>query len=117
MKNKRVCFQWSVYLVELNSNENNIQQGLRPCICVSNDINNTCSNIAQFIPLTSQNKKYLPIHFFLSHDIYKFLRNDSIVLVEQLTTQPINNIVKFLGRLNEDDIEGIKNCIKLQFNL
>lgn len=117
MKNKRVCFQWSVYLVELNSNEANIQQGLRPCVCVSNDINNTCSNIIQFIPLTSQNKKDFPMHFFISHDTYKFLRNDSIALVEQLTTQSVDKVVKFLGRLNNDDIEGIKNCIRLQFDL
>ena len=53
-KNGRVCFQWSVYLIDLGETGNNIQEGLRPCICVSNDINNTWSNNVQFIPFTTQ---------------------------------------------------------------
>lgn len=117
MRNKRICFQWNVYLCELNSIDDNVQQGTRPCICVSNDINNTWSNVGQFIPLTSQIKNELPMHCVLSKDCYNFLKNDSVVLTEQLTTLSISNVIKFLGKIEDRDIERIKECIRIQFNL
>lgn len=117
MGNKRTCFQWGVYLVELNSTDENVQQGMRPCICISNDINNTWSNTSQFIPLTSQIKNNLPIHHVLNRSHYKFLKTDSVALVEQITTQSVKSVVKFLGRIEKEDIEKIKDCINIQFNL
>ena len=116
-KRGRICFQWGVYLIDLGEGCENIQEGIRPCICVSNDINNTWSNIGQFIPLTSQIKNNLPIHYILCKEDYNFLKNNSVVLTEQLTVRPINNVIKFLGRLNKNDIVNIKECIRLQFDL
>ena len=116
-KNGRVCFQWSVYLINLGDSDNNIQNGIRPCICVSNDINNTWSNNIQFVPLTTQQKHDLPTHYTLYKKNYSFLKEDSIVLAEQLNICSIENVVRFLGRVNNDDICKIKECIKLQFGL
>lgn len=116
-KKGRICFQWSVYLINLGESDNNIQEGIRPCICVSNDATNTWSNIGHFIPLTSQNKNNLPVHYDLHKEDYHFLKSDSVVLTEQLTIQSTDNVIKFLGRLNNRDIIQIKECIKLQFNL
>lgn len=117
MDNQRICFQWGVYLIDLGISNGSVQEGVRPCVCVSNDKNNTWSSTAQFIPLTSQIKNELPMHYILSKDNYKFLQSDSVVLTEQLTVQPMNNVIKFLGRINNIDIMNIKECIKVQFNL
>lgn len=117
MDNKRICFQWGVYLVDLGENDGSVQDGIRPCVCVSNDINNTWSTVVQFIPLTSQDKRNLPTHLLLSCDKYKFLKSDSIVLAEQLTALSTNSVVKFLGRIDGVDIDNIKECIRIQFNL
>lgn len=117
MRNDRICFQWGVYLVDLGEHNDNLQCGIRPCICVSNDINNTWSNIAQFIPLTSQIKNDLPMHYIISCNDYKFLKVDSVVLTEQLTVQSTQKVLRFLGRINDSDVNNIKNCIKKQFNL
>lgn len=117
MENKRICFQYNIYLVNLNMQDGNVQQGVRPCICVSNDINNAWSNVAQFIPLTSQNKNNLPVHCVLDKNDYKFLKVDSVVLAEQLTTLSTNNVIKFLGRVAEKDVHRIKRCIRIQFDL
>ena len=99
-KKGRICFQWSVYLINLGESDTN-----------------TWSNIGHFIPLTSQNKNDLPVHYDLHKEDYHFLKNDSVVLTEQLTIQSTDNVIKFLGRLNNRDIIQIKECIKLQFNL
>lgn len=117
MNNQRICFQWGVYLIDLGISDSSVQEGVRPCICVSNDKNNTWSSTAQFIPLTSQIKNELPMHYILSKDDYKFLQNDSVVLTEQLTVQPMNNVIRFLGRINNTDIMNVKECIKVQFDL
>ena len=73
MDNQRICFQWGVYLIDLGVSNSSVQEGVRPCVCVSNDKNNTWSSTAQFIPLTSQIKNELPMHYILSKDNYKFL--------------------------------------------
>ena len=117
MKDKRKCFQWNIYLVELKSGEENIQNGLRPCVCISNNKNNIYSNTVQFIPLSSQIKNELPMHYVLYKSVYKFLKTDSVILPEQLTTENVDNVVKFLGSIEEKDIQNIKNCIKIQFDL
>lgn len=117
MSNQRICFQWGVYLVDLGDSNGSVQNGIRPCICISNDKNNTWSDIAQFIPLTSQIKKELPIHYTLLKNNYKFLQSNSIALIEQLTVQSTDNVIKFLGRINNIDIMNIKECVKVQFNL
>ena len=116
-KQGRICFQWGVYLIDLGESGNNIQEGIRPCICVSNDATNTWANIGQFIPLTSQTKNELPVHYNLHKDNYGFLKSDSVVLTEQLTIQSTENVIKFLGRLRDDDINKIKECIRIQFDL
>ena len=116
-RNERVCFQWGVYLIDLDDNNDNIQSGIRPCICVSNDINNTWSNNVHFVPLTTQNKKNLPTHCSLKKEDYAFLKEDSVVLAEQLNICSIENVVRFLGRVNKNDINNIKECIRLQFDL
>lgn len=116
-KRSRVCFQWSVYLIDLGNNNNNIQNGIRPCICVSNDVNNTWSNNIQFIPLTTQNKNDLPTHYILRKFNHTFLKEDSVVLAEQLGICSVDNVVRFLGRINNNDIDNIKECIRLQFDL
>ena len=115
--NKRICFQWGVYLVDLGNNNGSVQDGIRPCVCVSNDINNTWSDVVQFIPLTSQIKNNLPMHYILYCQDYKFLKTDSVVLTEQLTACSTYNVIRFLGRIKDNDIGNIKQCIGLQFSL
>ena len=95
-RNGRVCFQWSVYLIDLGNNDD--------------------SNI-QIIPLTTQHKNNLPTHYILRKQNYSFLKEDSVVLAEQLNICSIENVVRFLGRVNNEDILNIKECIKLQFDL
>lgn len=116
-KKRKTCFQWGVYLVDLGDATGSVQGGIRPCICVSNDTNNTWSSVAQFIPLTSQYKKKLPIHYILSKSDYKFLKSDSVTLTEQLTTQCVDNVARFIGRINEVDITNIKECIRIQLDI
>ena len=106
-----------IYTCDFGNNYGSVQSGVRPCVVIDNT--NACafSPCIHCVPLTTQNKNDLPVHYILHKDDYYFLKSDSIVLTEQLTIQSTDNVIKFLGRLNNCDITQIKECIKLQFNL
>ena len=93
------------------------QQGVRPCICISNDINNVYSTTVQLIPLTTQVKTNIPSHYILLKSRYPFLKQDSVVLTEQITTKSILRIKKFLGRIEEQDMNKIAQCLLIQLGL
>ena len=59
-----MCIRGDIYKVNLGNNEgSSIQGGCRPVVVVSNNKNNTFSNVVTVIPLTSKIKKTtLPTH-------------------------------------------------------
>lgn len=117
MNKERLCFQGGVYYVDLSPVSGNEQDGFRPCVCVSNDTNNLYAKTYQFVPLTTQEKKCLPIHYELRKSKYHFLKQNSIVLTEQITTKSKNKVQCFLGRIDSQDLQLIKECIKIQLDL
>lgn len=115
---KRLVFQKCVYLIDLNPIIGSEQGGVRPCVCVSNNKNNICSNTALFIPLTSRvEKNQLPTHYLLLKDKYNFLTKNSIVLTEQLTCKSIKRVKSFLGKIDDTDLEAIQQCIRIQLGI
>lgn len=114
----RVVFQGGVYLVDLSPVIGSEQGGIRPCVCVSNDSNNIWSNTAQFVPLTSRNKKtQIPTHHYLPGKKYRFLKKDSIALAEQITCKSTQRIKNFLGKIDKIDLEAIQRCICAQLGM
>lgn len=103
--------------MDLDPAVGNEQEGLRPCVCVSNDINNLHAHVYQFIPLTTQVKNCLPVHCTLRKGKYSFLKDNSIVLTEQITTKSDQKVQCFLGRIDSQDLQLIKECIKIQLDL
>lgn len=114
---RKMAFHGGVYKMDLGEGIGSEQEGERPCICVSNDANNMHSNTIQVVPLTSQTKNSLPVHYTLTQSKYRFLVADSTALVEQITTKSIQRITGFLGRIDSEDLLEIKQCISKQFNL
>lgn len=82
--------------------EGSIQRGYRPVFVISNNQNNTYSPTINVIPLTSKmNKKQLPMHVEI-WDYQKYgLRAPSTLLVEQISTIPIDNLTKRIGSITD----------------
>ena len=88
-----------------------IQSSARPHVVVSNDVGNYHSNICLVVPMTSQAKKLtLPTHFVSSY-------NNSVVLCEQIKTIRQDEILKTCGRLGEDEMKTINNCLKVSLGI
>lgn len=106
------------YLPELVGGSFHMQQGLRPVLIVSNDMNNkaTCGNV-QVIPFTTKEKKPIPTHVRFSKDDFGLSR-DSILLAECETQIPACYVYNKVGKINDDAIlNKIANAIIIQHGL
>lgn len=88
------------------------QTGLRPCIIVSNDLNNLHSPTVTIIPVTSQCKTHIPTHCQING-----LPKSSIAMAEQIRTIDKTRIVAYITTLRPKEIEDLKQCIKIQLTL
>lgn len=89
------------------------QQGFRPWVIVSNDINNAYSPMVNAIPLTtSLCKKPLPTHCEILSGPQK-----SIALCEQVKTLNKSQLISKIGHCANWEIRQIKICLMIQFNL
>lgn len=104
-------FQYNIIQCDLQGT-GNIQIGLRPCIVVSNNICNEFSPTITVVPLTTRRKNNLITHC----DIFTAPQH-SIALCEQISTINKSQIREKLGTLTMDEIQKVKNCIKIQLNL
>lgn len=106
-----------IWMCELASKNNSIQSGNRPVFILSNNKNNTYAPTLNIIPLTTKmNKRKLPIHVEL-WDYKKYgLNKPSTMLVEQITTIPIINLVKCIGSVNDNIVlKKIVEAMSIQF--
>ena len=94
-----------------------IQSGYRPVFILSNDKNNTYSPTLNIIPITSKmNKRKLPVHVELwSYKSYG-LSMPSTLLVEQITTIPLDLLDRKIGKVSDSEtLIDIRNAIAIQF--
>lgn len=90
----------------------NIQNGVRPYLIVSNDKNNTYSNIITVIPSTTKAKAPLPTHYTVEIN-----GKENTFMAEQITCISKDNIINGLGRLDDKDIKNIEKRIMVQLDL
>lgn len=94
------------------------QDGVRPCIVVSNKRCNRYSPVITVIPITtSETKTDLPTHLVLDDEKYK-LKKPSIVLAEQITTIDKSRIgAKHIKSIDAEDMKIIDGLLKIQLEL
>ena len=83
-----------------------VQQGERPCVVVSNNINNNVSPVLLVCPCTSRmSKKQNPVHVTMEkEDVKGFLPKRSIILVEQLISIDKKQILKKMGHVTSEKV-------------
>ncbi|MDF2950532.1 MAG: ndoA [Anaerocolumna sp.] len=90
------------------------QIGCRPCIIISNDMNNKHNSRVQYIPLTSRDKKYIPTHVILKTT--EGLQKESIALCECIDGISKAYIKEKIGHVSEEDMIKIENAMDIQLN-
>ena len=112
----------AVFMCELPKNENvkHSQNGIRPVILASNNMNVKTSPCIHIIPISTKmgkcNGKGLPTHKKLHAE---FLSRQSICLGEQLMMISKDTLLngRYLGTLDSTDLETVKEALKIQLAL
>lgn len=99
---------FDIFSVNLSSDATKTEQGgIRPAIIVQNDIGNKYSPTVIVLPLTTEIKKAdLPTHCIIHKSIKNGLKNDSMVLAEQIRVidkSRLLNKIGYLDNKNEQD--------------
>lgn len=102
-----------VCLVNLgNPNSNgNLQAGLRPAVVVQNNTGNHYSPVTMVCPMTKQlHKAPLPTHVFINQG-EGGLREDSLILTEQIRSINQSQIYQIIGSLPDDTMRRVDRAL------
>jgi mRNA interferase MazF len=109
-----------IFLVKMNEvgRDSSIQGGVqRPCVILSNDKANYYSPVISVAPFTSRlDKTKLPTHITLDNATCG-LKQTSIALIEQTMLIDKNNLIRKVGRCNEEIIQRINMAIMIQMGI
>lgn len=103
-----------IYYADLGVGRQSIQGGYRPVIVFQNDIGNKYAPIVNVFCITraSNNKPKLPTHVPIGREAG--LREDSIIMVEQVFTLNKTDLKEYVGRCTEETLQEIWKAIAIQ---
>lgn len=99
-----------VYYASLNPIIGSEQDGERPVVVVQNNLANKHSPTIIVVPITTVLKKMeLPTHIPISKN--RFLKKDSMILVEQIRAIDKKRLKAYLGHLKPEQMKLVDNAI------
>ena len=104
-------YKGDILYVDFGNRVGSEQEGIRPCIIVSNNVGNRHSNTITVCPITSVQKKFLPTHI----EIY--LDKKSTILCEQIVTIDKQRILRKVKSSNKYILNRIDKALKITLGL
>lgn len=106
-----------IYLVDLGAHFGSEQGGCRPVLVIQNNVGNLHSPTLIVAPITSRTNKKAnqPTHFALVG--VENLTSPSMVLAEQILTIDKSRVIKYLGKVSEEQMQSINKAIKVSLGL
>jgi len=104
-----------IWLVDLGNGVGSEQKMKRPVFVIQNNLGNLHAPTVTILPLTSQNKKWLPTHSILHKTTC--LASLSTVLAEQITTISKERFLRYIGSINPSEIIAIEDAIMIQLGI
>ena len=106
-----------IYLVDLGSNVGSEQGGCRPVLLLQNDVGNHFGPTLIVAPISSRywKKSKQPTHSLIEG--IQNLTSPSVVLTEQLLTIDKVRVMKYLGKVPEEQMQDINKAVKISLGL
>lgn len=106
-----------IYLVDLGTNIGSEQGGCRPVLLVQNDIGNHFGPTLIVAPVSSRywKKSKQPTHTLIEG--IQNLSSPSVVLTEQLLTIDKVRVMKYLGKVSEDQMQNVNKAVMVSLGL
>ena len=117
LKDNWIYRRGDIYLADLGRNEDSLLRGIRPVIVLQNNAGNKYSPLLTVVPVTSNTSKKpgQPTHFLLRKA--SGLCRPSVVQAEQIGTFSKKSMIRYLGRVNEQQLHGIERAVRVQLGL
>lgn len=97
-----------IYIHDLPDMGKNIQRGLRPVVCVSNDINNRKSNTIQVLAISTR-KGDMPTHVEINS-----IEQKSYVYCEQIFTVRQDELQSYIGHATQREMAMVSRELIMQ---
>jgi mRNA interferase MazF len=105
-----------IYFADLGETVGSEQSGMRPVLIVQNNVGNKHSPTLIVSPLTTKNKKmFLPTHVSLGNRFG--LKEESIVLLEQIRTIDRIRLGIYIGKIDQPTMLQVDAAIAVSFGL
>lgn len=106
-----------IYLVDLGTNVGSEQGGCRPVLLLQNDVGNHFAPTLIVAPVTSRywKKSKQPTHTLIEG--IQNLNSPSVVLAEQLLTIDKMRVMKYLGKVPDEQMLAIDRAVKISLGL
>lgn len=106
-----------IYLVDLGTNIGSEQGGCRPVLLVQNDIGNHFGPTLIVAPVSSRywKKSKQPTHTLIEG--IQNLSSPSVVLTEQLLTIDKVRVMKYLGKVPENQMQNVNKAVMVSLGL
>ena len=106
-----------IYLVDLGKNIGSEQGGCRPVLAIQNNVGNHYGPTLIVAPITSRfwKKANQPTHSVLEG--VPNLTSPSVVLTEQIITIDKTRVMKYLGKVSDEQMNNIDKAIMVSLNL
>ena len=106
-----------VYYADLNPVIGSEQGGTRPVLVIQNNTGNKYSPTIIISAITSRiNKAKLPTHVEVESSNGD-LREDSVILLEQIRTIDKERLQRWVTKLSERDLKKVDNALKISLGL
>ena len=99
-----------IFYADLDHGSGSEQNGRRPVVILQNNKGNRHSTTTIAAMITSARKKGLPTHVFVKKE-ESGLKEDSIVLLEQIQTLDKNRLVNKVGRLGKSVMTQVDRAV------
>ncbi len=100
----RAYLRGDIFYADLPDQNGSEQSGVRPVVIIQNNLGNKYGRTLIVAPITSRDKKDLPVH---SEFYNNSLEKDSTILLEQVTTIDKNKVKEFVGHLTRNELKKL----------
>jgi|WetSurMetagenome_2_1015567.scaffolds.fasta_scaffold20480_4 mRNA interferase MazF len=105
--------QGDIFLADFGEGIGSEQSNVRPCVIMSNNINNKHSPTITVVPITSKLRNQ-PTRANINNNC---LYRESQAAAEQIRTIDKKRLLKFMGELDKITLKKIKEAIKTQMDI
>ena len=117
MKDTWLYRRGDIYLVDLGTHYGSEQGGCRPVLLIQNNVGNYYGPTLIVAPITSRHLKKAkqPTHFALVG--VDNLVSPSVVLAEQIQTIDKSRVIKYVGKVSNEQMRSIDKAIKISLGI